>query len=67
MYKKRKDQHKSTKRDRRAEIKALIDEIEALIKMLGDSAMASNMHWLDLNADTDLTDEKMKEKIEQEL
>jgi hypothetical protein len=67
MFKKRKDQHKTTKRGRRSEIKALIDEIEALIKMLGDSAMSSNMHWLDLNADTDLTDDKMKEKIEQEL
>jgi len=38
-----------------------------LIKKLGDSAMSSNMHWLDLNAETNIDDDKLKQKIEEEL
>jgi hypothetical protein len=64
MYKKRKDKHKGSKRSRRSEIKALINEIEDLISKLGNAAMSSNMHWLDLNADTNMDDDKLKEKIE---
>ena len=49
MYAKRKQQHKKQKVVKRDDVKALLKEIEDLIQQIGNSAMASNMHWLDLD------------------
>lgn len=35
---------------KREKIKALLKEIEDLVQQVGNSAMASNMTWLDLEA-----------------
>jgi hypothetical protein len=67
MFKKRKDQHKTEKRRRRAEVRALINEIEDMIKMLSDQGVIAKMNWLDLDAEEDASDEKLKERIEAEL
>ena len=67
MYNKRKQKHKRDKVRKRNDIKALLAEIEDLIQQIGNSAMSSNMTWLDLEQQIDVDDEKLKEQIQQEL
>lgn len=67
MYAKRKQQHKKQKVVKRDDVKALLKEIEDLIQQIGNSAMASNMHWLDLDQQGEIDDEKLREQIENEL
>lgn len=67
MYNRRKNQHKKQKVVKREDVKALLKEIEDLIQQIGNSAMASNMHWLDLEAQGEIDDGKLREQIENEL
>jgi len=68
MYTKKKNKHKNAKQKKRSEIARLLKEIEDLVGMMSSDAMAANMHWLDLNDnETEMTDEKIRVKIENEL
>lgn len=67
MYNKRKQKHKKDKVRKRDDIMGLLQQIEDLIQQIGNSAMSSNMTWLDLEQQIDVDDEKLKEQIQQEL
>lgn len=67
MYNKRKQQHKKTKVEKRTDVSKLLKEIEDMIQQIGNSAMASNMTWLDLEQQGEIDNSKLVEQIEQEL
>ena len=49
MYNKSKNKHKKQKQKKKSEIETLLVEIEKLINTLSSDALASDMHWLDLD------------------
>lgn len=54
--------HKNAKVSKREDVSRLLMDIENLIQQIGNSAMSSNMNWLDLDQQgDDVDDDKLRE------